>query len=96
MGAEAADVAPAPVPRVSIRENDDGTYAITAVQHVRKKKPSWITGRTLTATRAAREWCHAASGAAPDCRSHRRQREYQVLARWDTPKVVKGVSFCSV
>ncbi|XNM49046.1 hypothetical protein ACLK17_11230 [Escherichia coli] len=36
---------------------------------------------------------HAASGAAPDRRSHRRQREYQVLARWDTPKVVKGVSF---
>ena len=30
---------------VSIREkNDDGTYAITAVQHVPEKKPSWITG----------------------------------------------------
>ncbi|VCY83232.1 hypothetical protein BANRA_01890 [Escherichia coli] len=39
---------------VSIRENDDGTYAITAVQHVPEKRPSWITGRTLTATRAAR------------------------------------------
>ncbi|HAM2787663.1 TPA: host specificity protein J [Escherichia coli] len=47
---------------VSIRENDDGTYAITAVQHL-----------TTEVT--------ADSG------------EYQVLARWDTPKVVKGVSF---
>ncbi len=47
---------------VSIRENDDGTYAITAVQHL-----------TAEVT--------ADSG------------EYQVLARWDTPKVVKGVSF---
>ncbi|MGU0161071.1 phage tail tip protein J-related protein [Escherichia coli] len=58
-----------------------------------EKRPSWITGRTLTATGRHGEWCSAASGAAPDRRSHRRQREYQVLARWDTPKVVKGVSF---
>ncbi|WP_445451931.1 hypothetical protein [Escherichia coli] len=40
---------------VSIRENDDGTYAITAV-HV-PEKPSWITGRTLTATKRHGEWC---------------------------------------
>ncbi|SPZ91579.1 host specificity protein [Shigella flexneri] len=39
---------------VSIRENDDGTYAITAVQHVPEKRPSWITGHTLTVTGAAR------------------------------------------
>ncbi len=54
MGAEAADAAPATVPLREYRENDDGTYAITAVQHVPEKGPSWITGRTLTATRAAR------------------------------------------
>ncbi|MSL92109.1 DUF1983 domain-containing protein, partial [Escherichia coli] len=53
---------------VSIRENDDGTYAITAVQHV----PA-VQHLTAEVT--------ADSG------------EYQVLARWDTPKVVKGVSF---
>ncbi len=33
------------------------------------------------------------SGAAPDRRSHRRQRGIPGAARWDTPKVVKGVSF---
>ncbi|WP_407243389.1 hypothetical protein [Escherichia coli] len=33
---------------------------------------------------------HSASSATPDRRSHRRQREYQVLARWDTPKVGEG------
>ncbi len=68
-------------------------YAITAVQHVPEKEPSWITGRTLTATRAHGEWCHAASGAAPDAEVTADSGEYQVLARWDTPKVVKGVSF---
>ncbi len=39
---------------VSIRENDDGAYAITAVQHVPEKEAIVDNGRTLTATRAAR------------------------------------------
>ncbi len=29
---------------VSIRENDDGTYAITAVQHVPENRLLWIMG----------------------------------------------------
>ncbi|ENE49589.1 host specificity J domain protein, partial [Escherichia coli P0302293.8] len=32
-------------------------------------------------------------GAAPDAEVTADSGEYQVLARWDTPKVVKGVSF---
>ncbi|HIC6757537.1 TPA: phage tail tip protein [Salmonella enterica subsp. enterica serovar Javiana] len=47
---------------VAIRENDDGTYAITAVQH-------------LTTEILAEEG------------------QYQARARWDTPRVVKGVNF---
>ncbi|QUQ81860.1 hypothetical protein D4M24_19080 [Escherichia coli] len=38
---------------VSIRENTDGTLPSRQCSTYRKKKPSWITGRTLTATRAA-------------------------------------------
>ncbi|GHK33911.1 hypothetical protein ECZU06_10360 [Escherichia coli] len=38
---------------VSIRENTDGTFAITAVQHVPEKKPLWITGPALSRSQAA-------------------------------------------
>ncbi|STI85479.1 host specificity protein [Escherichia coli] len=37
---------------VSIRENTDGTFAITAVQHVPEKEPSWITGPALSRSQA--------------------------------------------
>ncbi|HAW0872427.1 TPA: host specificity protein J [Escherichia coli] len=79
---------------VSIRENDDGTYAITAVQHVPEKEAivdngahfdgdqsGTVNGVTLPAVQHLTAEVTADSG------------EYQVLARWDTPKVVKGVSF---
>ncbi len=36
---------------------------------------------------------HPTSGAAPDGEVTADSGEYQVLAKWDTPKVVKGVSF---
>ncbi|EST84088.1 host specificity protein J [Escherichia coli ECC-1470] len=39
---------------VSIRENETARMPSPPCSMYRKKKPSWITGRTLTATRAAR------------------------------------------
>ncbi|WP_407222839.1 hypothetical protein [Escherichia coli] len=50
---------------VSIRENTDGTFAITAVQHVPKKKPSWITVPALSRSQVP-EQRHPTGSAAPD------------------------------
>ncbi len=92
-GAEAADVAPAPVPGcVSIRENDDGTYAITAVQHVPEKEAIVDNGRTFDGDQSCTvKVSYAASGAAPDRRSHSADSgEYCVLARWGHAEGGKG------
>ncbi|EFB3367978.1 hypothetical protein DFX54_09845 [Escherichia coli] len=41
---------------MSIRENDDGTYAITAVQHVPEKKYRVLLNRVDTSTAQDIEW----------------------------------------
>ncbi|EFG9843482.1 host specificity protein J [Shigella boydii] len=79
---------------VSIRENDDGTYAITAVQHVPEKEAIVDNGAHFDSDRRG-----TVNGVTPPAVQHLTAEviagsgEYQVLARWDTPKVVKGVSF---
>lgn len=79
---------------VSIRENDDGTYAITAVQHVPEKEAIVDNGAHFDGDRRG-----TVNGVTPPAVQHLTAEvtadsgEYQVLARWDTPKVVKGVSF---
>lgn len=79
---------------VSIRENDDGTYAITAVQHVPEKEVIVDNGAHFDGEQSG-----TVNGVTPPAVQHLTAEvtadsgEYQVLARWDTPKVVKGVSF---
>lgn len=79
---------------VSIRENDDGTYAITAVQHVPEKEAIVDNGAHFDGNQSG-----TVNGVTPPAVQHLTAEvtadsgEYQVLARWDTPKVVKGGSF---
>ncbi|MCZ8872268.1 phage attachment tail tip protein J [Escherichia albertii] len=79
---------------VSIRENDDGTYAITAVQHVPEKEAIVDNGAHFDGDQSG-----TVNGVTPPAVQHLTAEvtadsgEYQVLARRDTPKVVKGVSF---
>ncbi|EPJ6264285.1 phage attachment tail tip protein J [Escherichia coli] len=79
---------------VSIRENDDGTYAITAVQHVPEKEAIVDNGAHFDGDLSG-----TVNGVIPPAVQHLTAEvtadsgEYQVLAHWDTPRVVKGVSF---
>ncbi|HAZ3610598.1 TPA: host specificity protein J [Escherichia coli] len=74
---------------VSIRENDDGTYAITAVQHVPEKEAIVDNGAYFDGDQSG-----TVNGVTPPAVQHLTAEvtadsgEYQVLARWDTPKVV--------
>ena len=78
---------------VAIRENDDGTYAITAVQHVSEKEAIVDNGATfdplpdtgITNTPPAVQ--HLTTDILAE------EGQYQARARWDTPRVVKGVNF---
>ncbi|HEF0080865.1 TPA: host specificity protein J [Citrobacter braakii] len=78
---------------VAIRENDDGTYAITAVQHVPEKesivdngaKFDPLPGTGITNTPPAVQ--HLTTEILAE------DGQYQARARWDTPRVMKGVNF---
>ncbi|HFW4299025.1 TPA: DUF1983 domain-containing protein, partial [Salmonella enterica subsp. enterica serovar Birkenhead] len=78
---------------VAVRENDDGTYAITAVQHVPEKESIVDNGASFDPQPGTTH------GTVPPAIQHltteilAEEGQYQVLARWDTPRVVKGVSF---
>ncbi|EKA7857004.1 host specificity protein J, partial [Salmonella enterica] len=73
--------------------NDDGTYAITAVQHVPEKESIVDNGASFDPQPGT------IHGTVPPAIQHltteilAEEGQYQVLARWDTPRVVKGVSF---
>ncbi|EPO6096790.1 phage attachment tail tip protein J [Escherichia coli] len=79
---------------VSVRENTDGTFAITAVQHVPEKEAIVDNGAHFDGDQSG-----TVNGVTPPAVQHLTAEvtadsgEYQVLARRDTPKVVKGVSF---
>ncbi|MDZ7158503.1 DUF1983 domain-containing protein, partial [Escherichia coli] len=70
------------------------TYAITAVQHVPAKEAIVDNGAHFDGDQSG-----TVNGVTPPAVQHLTAEvtadsgEYQVLARWDTPKVVKGVSF---
>ncbi|HCP2392432.1 TPA: host specificity protein J, partial [Escherichia coli] len=70
------------------------TYAITAVQHVPEKEAIVDNGAHFDGDQSS-----TVNGVTPPAVQHLTAEvtadsgEYQVLARWDTPKVVKGVSF---
>ncbi|ENT6227452.1 phage tail tip protein, partial [Escherichia coli] len=70
------------------------TFAITAVQHVPEKEAIVDNGAHFDGDQSG-----TVNGVTPPAVQHLTAEvtadsgEYQVLARWDTPKVVKGVSF---
>ncbi|EBY0127047.1 host specificity protein J [Salmonella enterica subsp. enterica serovar Oranienburg] len=78
---------------VAIRENDDGTYAITAVQHVPEKESIVDNGATFdplpdtSITNMPPAVQHLTTEILAE------EGQYQARARWDTPRVVKGVNF---
>jgi len=78
---------------VGIRENDDGTYAITAVQHVPEKESIVDNGAKFDPLPGA-----SITNTPPAVRHLTTEilaegGQYQARARWDTPRVVKGVNF---
>ncbi|WP_208021708.1 phage attachment tail tip protein J [Citrobacter portucalensis] len=78
---------------VAIRENDDGTYAITAVQHVPEKESIVDNGATFdplpdtSITNMPPAVQHLNTEILAE------DGQYQARTRWDTPRVVKGVNF---
>ncbi|WP_149004123.1 phage tail tip protein, partial [Escherichia coli] len=78
---------------VSIRENTDGTFAITAVQHVPEKEAIVDNGASFEPQSGT------LNSVIPPAVQHLKVEvsaadgQYLAQAKWDTPKVVKGVSF---
>ncbi|BDV53252.1 host specificity protein J [Escherichia coli] len=78
---------------VSIRENTDGTFAITAVQHVPEKEAIVDNGASFEPQSGT------LNSVIPPAVQHltvevsAADGQYLAQAKWDTPKVVKGVSF---
>ncbi len=78
---------------VRIAENDDGTYAITAVQHVPEKESIVDNGAHFDPLPGT------TNGIIPPAVQHLMvdtdtdSSQYQAKATWDTPRVVKGVRF---
>ncbi|HFP3154272.1 TPA: DUF1983 domain-containing protein, partial [Escherichia coli] len=78
---------------VSIRENTDGTFAITAVQHVPEKEAIVDNGASFEPLSGS------LNSVIPPAVQHltvevsAADGQYLAQAKWDTPKVVKGVSF---
>ncbi|EPT8623902.1 phage tail tip protein, partial [Escherichia coli] len=78
---------------VSIRENTDGTFAITAVQHVPEKEAIVDNGARFEPMSGS------LNSVIPPAVQHltvevsASDGQYLALAKWDTPRVVKGVRF---
>ncbi|EFM8157542.1 host specificity protein J [Escherichia coli] len=78
---------------VAIRENTDGTFAVTAVQHVPEKEAIVDNGATFEPQSGS------LNSVIPPAVQHltvevsAADSQYLALAKWDTPRVVKGVRF---
>ncbi|EFF0581399.1 host specificity protein J [Escherichia coli] len=78
---------------VSIRENTDGTFAITAVQHVPEKEAIVDNGASFEPQSGT------LNSVIPPAVQHltvevsAADGQYLAQAKWDTPRVVKGVRF---
>ena len=78
---------------VSVRENTDGTFAVTAVQHVPEKESVVDNGTTFESLSGS------LNSVIPPAVQHltvevsAADGQYLALAKWDSPRVVKGVRF---
>ena len=78
---------------VSVRENTDGTFAITAVQHVPEKEAIVDNGARFELQSGS------LNSVIPPAVQHltvevsAADGQYLAQAKWDTPRVVKGVRF---
>ncbi|HAI2054905.1 putative host specificity protein [Escherichia coli] len=78
---------------VSVRENTDGTFAITAVQHVPEKEVIVDNGARFEPQSGS------LNSVIPPAVQHltvevsAADGQYLAQAKWDTPRVVKGVRF---
>ncbi|MHA0730817.1 TipJ family phage tail tip protein, partial [Escherichia coli] len=78
---------------VAIRENTDGTFAITAVQHVPEKEAIVDNGASFEPQSGT------LNSVIPPAVQHltvevsAADGQYLAQAKWDTPRVVKGVCF---
>ncbi|WP_141073464.1 phage tail tip domain-containing protein, partial [Escherichia coli] len=78
---------------VSVRENTDGTFAITAVQHVPEKEAIVDNGASFEPQSGT------LNSVIPPAVQHltvevsAADGQYLAQAKWDTPRVVKGVRF---
>ncbi|EMX9862983.1 host specificity protein J [Escherichia coli O66:H2] len=78
---------------VAIRENTDGTFAITAVQHVPEKEAIVDNGASFEPQSGT------LNSVIPPAVQHltvevsASDGQYLAQAKWDTPRMVKGVSF---
>ncbi|EOM2952671.1 phage tail protein [Escherichia coli] len=78
---------------VAVRENTDGTFAVTAVQHVPEKEAIVDNGATFEPQSGS------LNSVIPPAVQHltvevsASDGQYLALAKWDTPRVVKGVRF---
>ncbi|HFF5828448.1 TPA: phage tail protein, partial [Shigella boydii] len=78
---------------VSVRENTDGTFAITAVQHVPEKEAIVDNGARFEPQSGS------PNSVIPPAVQHltvevsAADGQYLAQAKWDTPRVVKGVRF---
>ncbi len=79
---------------VSVRENTDGTFAITAVQHVPEKEAIVDNGAHFDGDQSG-----TLNSVIPPAVQHltvevsAADSQYLAQAKWDTPRVVKGVRF---
>ncbi|HFI7301754.1 TPA: host specificity protein J [Escherichia coli] len=78
---------------IAIRENTDGTFSITAVQHVPEKEAIVDNGASFEPLSGS------LNSVIPPAVQHltvevsAADAQYLAQAKWDTPRVVKGVSF---
>ncbi|WP_141068898.1 phage tail tip domain-containing protein, partial [Escherichia coli] len=78
---------------VSIRENTDGTFAITAVQHVPEKEAIVDNGASFEPQSGTLNSVIPPAVQHLTVEASAADGQYLAQAKWDTPKVVKGVSF---
>ncbi|EIZ2335963.1 host specificity protein J, partial [Salmonella enterica] len=78
---------------VRIKENDDGTYAITAVQHVPEKEAIVDNGAHFDPLPGTINSIIPPAVQHLTVSTDNDSTLYQARAKWDTPRVVKGVRF---
>ncbi|HGV3835946.1 TPA: DUF1983 domain-containing protein, partial [Escherichia coli] len=78
---------------VSVRENTDGTFAITAVQHVPEKEAIVDNGARFEPQSGSLNSVISPAVQHLTVEVSAADGQYLAQAKWDTPRVVKGVRF---